>query len=271
MRLRTRFLFLAGLAALSAGAAETPAPVKPIRALLVTGGGGGYHDYARQKKILTQGVSARANVVWTVVHEDGALSHEMSLYDDPAWSRGYDVVVHNECFSEVADPKAVARVLKPHREGLPAVVLHATMHTYMNLPTDEWREFLGVSTRRHGPQQPVAVKVLAPAHPVMRGFPADWTTGKEELYAIDKVMPGVTPLAQAHALDNKRDHAVFWIHEYGKARVFGTTLAHNNATFADPVFLDAVTRGLLWSCGKLDAGGRPLAGYGPKSGAPVTP
>lgn len=251
-------LFAASAFAVQAAPSE---PVKPIRALLVTGGGGGYHDYKAQKKILTEGISARANVVWTVVHEDGSLAHEMRLFSDPNWARDYDVIVHNTCFSEVKDPAAVARVLRPHREGKPAVLLHATMHTYMKLPTDEWREFVGVVSDRHGPQQPVALKNIAPEHPVMRGFPGDWVTGNEELYAIDRVMPGVTPLARAYATDNKRDHAVIWAHTYGNARVFATSLAHNNATFSDTRFLDTMARGLLWSCGKLDASGRPLPGY----------
>jgi hypothetical protein len=30
-----------------------------------------------------------------------------------------------------------------------------------------------------------------------------------------------------------------------------------------PVYLDLVTRGLLWACGKLGEDGKPLAGYGP--------
>jgi type 1 glutamine amidotransferase len=34
--------------------------------------------------------------------------------------------------------------------------------------------------------------------------------------------------------------------------VFATTLGHNNDTVADPRYLDLVTRGLLWSLGKLD-------------------
>lgn len=257
------FLFLAAVPlATLVVRAESAGPTKPIHALLVTGGGGGYHDYSAQKKILTEGVSARANVKWTVVHEDGSLAHEMGLFSNPDWARDYDVVVHNTCFSEVKDPAAVARVLRPHRDGKPAVLLHATMHTYMKLPTDEWREFVGVTSDRHGPQQLVDLKNIAPNHPVMRGFPNAWVTGKEELYAIDRVMPGVTPLARAYATDNKRDHAVIWAHEYGKARVFATSLAHNNETFSDPRFLDTVTRGLLWSCGKLDDAGRPLPGYG---------
>jgi type 1 glutamine amidotransferase len=95
----------------------------------------------------------------------------------------------------------------------------------------------------------------------MKGFPSVWTTGKEELYAIEKVWPGTVPLAQAYALDNKMDHAVIWTHEYGKGRVFGTTLAHNNATMQDPVYMEMLTRGLLWACGKLGDDGKPIPGY----------
>ena len=44
-----------------------------------------------------------------------------------------------------------------------------------------------------------------------------------------------------------------WTNIYkGKTKVFGTTLGHNNDTVADARYLDLVTRGLLWSCDKLD-------------------
>src|SRR4051812_4970467 len=93
---------------------------KPIRALLVTGGC--CHDYEHQKKVLTEGISARANVQWTIVHEgDGSTSHRISIYEKPDWSKGYDVVVHDECFADVKDKDFVENILKPHRAGLPAV------------------------------------------------------------------------------------------------------------------------------------------------------
>ena len=47
---------------------------------------------------------------------------------------------------------------------------------------------------------------------------------------------------------------VAWTNTYnGKTRVFATTLGHNNSTVKDPLYLDLVARGLLWSLGKLDA------------------
>jgi len=48
-----------------------------------------------------------------------------------------------------------------------------------------------------------------------------------------------------------------------KSKVFATTLGHNNATMEAPVYLDLVTRGLLWACDKLNEDGTPKAGYGP--------
>ena len=54
---------------------------------------------------------------------------------------------------------------------------------------------------------------------------------------------------------------------YGKARVFGTTLGHANETMQRDVYLDLVTRGLLWACGKLDEDGKPKAGYGKNAAA----
>jgi type 1 glutamine amidotransferase len=47
---------------------------------------------------------------------------------------------------------------------------------------------------------------------------------------------------------------VVWVNEYQKTRVFSTTIGHNNVTVSDARYLDLVTRGLLWSCGKLDQG-----------------
>ena len=54
---------------------------------------------------------------------------------------------------------------------------------------------------------------------------------------------------------------VIWVNTYGAGKVFGTTLGHGNATMQDPVYLDLVTRGLLWTCDKLDANGQPKPGY----------
>ena len=248
------------LAALPLGAA------KPIRALLVTGGC--CHDYVKQKIILSQGISKRANVVWTIVHEGGkSRNHRFSIYKKKDWIKDFDVVVHNECFGAIGSKEFVEGLAIAHRDsGVPAVVLHCTMHSYRaaDKVTDEWRKLLGVTTVRHQQHVAVEIKNLKPEHPVMKGFGKSWTTPKGELYEIVKVWPKCTPLGQAYGVRTKKNHPCIWVNEYGKARVFGTTIGHHNETMQSEQYIGYVTRGLLWACGKLDKNGQPVKGYGPR-------
>jgi len=120
----------------------------------------------------------------------------------------------------------------------------------------------------HGPQEPIAIAFTEPADPVTKGL-ANWTTIKEELYNNHAVFPTAQPLARG--TQGKQEAVVAWVNHYGpkKTRVFSTTLGHNNETVSDKRYLDLVTRGLLWSCNKLDDAGRPLRGYGrPVTAAP---
>ena len=71
-------------------------------------------------------------------------------------------------------------------------------------------------------------------------------------------------LGQAFGVDTQKDHVCIWTNTYGKGRVFGTTLVHHNHHMEKPEYLDLVTRGLLWSCDKLDAEGKPVPGYASK-------
>jgi hypothetical protein len=165
----------------------------------------------------------------------------------------------------VEDVKFVERIVRGHTEtGVPAVVLHCSMHTYRAAATDEWRKLLGVTSRRHekgGRALEVKPDAKGKEHPIMTGFPASWTTPGDELYVIENLWPNFTPLAQAYGEDTRQNHPVIWTNTYGKARVFGTTLGHNNLTMSAEPWLDCVARGLLWTLGKLNEDGSPAAGF----------
>jgi putative membrane-bound dehydrogenase-like protein len=234
-----------------AAEAQDGKEVKPIKALLITGGC--CHDYGSQKKILPEAISKIANVEWTIVHQGGSSTKSMiPFYEKEDWYKGYDVVVHNECFADAADPAWTARILKAHREGVPAVVIHCAMHCYRD-KTDQWFEFLGVTSRRHGANYPFDVVNLTPDDPVMKDFGEKWSTPKGELYIIEKLWPTATPLAHAMSRDTKKNEVVIWKNLYGdKTRVFGTTIGHHNEEMNDPVFQNYIARGLLWACDKLN-------------------
>jgi putative membrane-bound dehydrogenase-like protein len=228
---------------------EEKQPIKktarPIRALLVTGGC--CHDYPRQKQLLTKGISARADVEWTVVHQGGATTTaEIPLYRDPNWADGFDVVVHNECFADAKDPAWVDRVLAPHRNGTPAVLIHCAMHCYRT-GTDKWFEFCGVQSPGHGPHYAYTVENKKSDHPIMKGFGDTWRVPKGELYHTIKLWPSATVLGEAKRQDNNENQVCVWTNLYGNTRVFGTTIGHYNETMAESTYLDMVTRGLLWA------------------------
>jgi type 1 glutamine amidotransferase len=237
--------------------------VKPIRALLVIGGC--CHDYAKQKDILTRGISARANVQWVIAYDpDTSTKHINPVYEKPDWYKGFDVVVHDECCSDVKDLTIIDRILDPHRAGLPGVVLHCGMHCYRSegYPrSTPWFEFTGLATNSHGPQEPIAITFTDQESPITKGM-KDWETGKEELYnnITGKLLDTAHPLARGkqtikskEGKDTVADNVAVWTNTYkGKTRVFATTLGHNNATVEDGRYLDLVTRGLLWSVDKLD-------------------
>jgi uncharacterized protein len=236
----------------------------PLKVLMVCGGC--CHDYANQKLILSEGLSARANVEFTIVHEDATdkaneRTHKVSIYAKDNWAEGFDVVLHNECFGQVADVAFVERIAKAHYDGVPAVMLHCSAHSYRMALTDEWRKCLGQKSMSHEKNRDLKVVNVAPEHPIMKAFPKEWLDPKDELYKNEILYPSLVPLAKAYGEDTKKDHVLIWTNTYGKAKVFGTTMGHGNHTMSDPVFLDLVARGLLWSCGKLDDSGKPVAGY----------
>jgi type 1 glutamine amidotransferase len=221
----------------------------PLRALLVTGGC--CHDYDLQAKALIDGAKKSAEIAWTVVNEGGkGTQAQIPLYDNPDWAKPYDVVVHNECFANTADPGYIRKITAAHKAGKPAVVIHCAMHSYRAATIDDWREFLGVTSRKHDHQSNYPVKVVAPGHAALRGFPVSWTTPKDELYIIEKLWPNAKALATSVSEKDGKEHPVIWVNDYHGTRVFGTTYGHGNVTWHDPVFIGLVVQGLLWAAGK---------------------
>jgi type 1 glutamine amidotransferase len=252
---------------------------KPIRVLLVCGGC--CHDYAKQKDILAKGLAERANVEVTIAYdankENGGKERLNPIYEKADWAKDFDVIIHDECDASVKDENVIAGVLKPHKDGLPAVVLHCGMHSYRSTDWNKkggvtpWFEFTGLQTIAHGAQLPIAISFTDQESPITKGM-KDWTTIGEELYNNfndGKLFDTAKPLARGKQTSKSRDgkekvddYVVAWTNLYnGKAKVFSTTIGHNNVTVADPRYLDLVTRGLLWTTGHLTDDGKPAPGY----------
>ncbi|MEM9588218.1 MAG: ThuA domain-containing protein, partial [Planctomycetota bacterium] len=168
---------------------------EPIKVLLVTGGC--CHDYDFQTKAMQLGMKSRGLAVdWTVVNDGGnGTQAKIDLYDNPDWAKGYDVVIHNECFANTKDAEYIRRITKAHAEGADAIVIHCAMHTYRAAKIDDWREFLGVTSRKHDHQSRYPVQLVAKEHPIVADVPKDYVSAMDELYIIEKVWPNTEVLA----------------------------------------------------------------------------
>ena len=261
---------------------------KPLRVLLVAGGC--CHDYAGQKDILKVGIESRLNAVVDVEYTaDKSTEATFPRYESADWAKDYDVVLHDECSANVTNKVYVKRILDAHRDGVPAVNLHCTMHSYrwgdfrkpVKIDDDNagWFEMLGLQSTGHGPQIPIEITYTDKEHPITVGL-KDWTTIKEELYNNIQVFDSAHALATGRQMvpprkkkgqpadpDAKPREAkavVAWTNEFGpkKTKIFSTSIGHNSETVADDRYLDLVARGLLWVTNHLDAEGKVKDGYG---------
>jgi uncharacterized protein len=250
---------LGGQQSPAAPAAVDPFAGQPrIRALVVSGGC--CHDYTNQDKLVMEIVRKVLPVDWTVVYQGGtARESKIPLYANPDWIKGFDIVFHNECFGFVDDVEYVRRITAAHRTSrTPAVFTHCSLHSYRNITVDDWRELLGVMSHRHTAAHPIAVKWIG-TDPIVQGLKADWTTPVDELYVIEKTWPHTKVLATAVSPEAGHDvYPVVWTNEYYGARVFGTSLGHQDS-WTDPTFQELIARGFKWALGK-DVAAAPAGG-----------
>ncbi|MCI0535756.1 MAG: ThuA domain-containing protein [Verrucomicrobiales bacterium] len=237
------------LSILCAWAADAPPALK---ALFLDGGG--YHDYQKLTPHLTNRISQRIKATFEVRSGLEALR-------DPKFGERYDVVVYDLCFDEASDD-VLENALQTTRHGKPTVMIHCAVHAFRRSPkVGEWETCCGMRSKVHDPYGPFTVTKVDQTNPITKHFPSDWKTPGDELYQTISIDPRSVQLLKAKSPRDGREHIVSWTYQFGRGRVFATTLGHDFKTAAAPEYLQLLANGLLWACGKLEPDGKPAAGY----------
>jgi uncharacterized protein len=239
-----------------AGATKAAAQQSPgssqLKALFVTGGV--YHDYDKLAPFLTSHLSELIDIKFDVITNLDALSSEH-------FADGYDVIIYDLCLDD-ADPIALDHAIEAGRQGKPAVFIHCAIHSFRNSPkVHAWENYVGLRSKFHDTFGPFVTQKVGPNNPITERFPDDWKTTGDELYQTIELLGGTQPLLTAKSPVDGRVHIVCWFHIYGKGRVFATTLGHDSQTAESPAYLRLLANGLLWTCDKLAADGKPERGY----------
>jgi uncharacterized protein len=229
------------------------AQAKPLKIGYYTGGG--YHDYKGQAKYLPTELEKQINATVEVKWEREALR-------DPELGKGFDVVIYNICWADdKKDEDLVEKVPKVTFEGKPTVFLHCALHCF-RWSENAWTESMGMTSRSHDAFSPLTLEKAEKNHPICKALPDEWKTPGDEPYVTLKMWPNAKSLLTAKSPPSGKVNTVAWVNQYGKGKVFATTLGHDMKTMQLPEFIKLVAAGTLWTVDKLGEDGKPKAGYG---------
>ena len=107
-------------------------------------------------------MSQRVNITWDVIHEGGSgKEHKVSVYSDPNWAKKYDIIFHNECFGGVTDDDFVKGIAAAHHDGVPAVFVHCSLHSYRTLLSERMRGENSLESHREATKRNAALRPFA--------------------------------------------------------------------------------------------------------------
>ena len=230
---------------------EDTSAEKRLKVLLITGGC--CHDYQNQKKLIREGLSKHCdNLDWTVLEYGSQRDLKIDVYKRSDWIKGYDLVIHNECYGGVEDPDFVNGIVHGHTvHKVPAIVIHCSMHSYRNSPAaDQWRALLGVTSTRHErAKRSLRIESTKEGESfgLKRILRNGWDTSNGELYIIERVWPQTVVLADSYSDETGKREPVVWLNEHNGVKVFGISLGHHNETIEAESWQLMVSQGLRWA------------------------
>lgn len=192
----------------------------------------------------------------------------------------YDIVVSNFGFGAAAWPEETRKKFESYmKDGGGLVAVHAANNSWGNWP--EFNRMIGLGgwggrneksgpyvyydadgkvvrddspgkCGTHGPQNEFVVTIRDKEHPVTKGLPDFWMHTKDECYShLRGPAENMTILATAAdtpALKEAgRNEPMLMVIDYGKGRVFHTTLGHDTEAFEGVGFITTFLRGTEWA------------------------
>ncbi len=165
------------------------------------------------------------------------------------------------------DPQQKADFLSfVHDDGKGFVGVHSATITFTSWP--EYGEMIGGYFDEH-PWGTFAAPIIVedPSFPGMQQWPRSFAL-RDEIYQVkdysrDKVHVLMRLDASKLDLNNKKVHrtdgdfAVTWAKNYGKGRVFYSTLGHVTENWDDSRIQKMYTEGIKWALGLIDADATP--------------
>ena len=250
-------LFVAAAPTVVAAQPSPPPDPNKVQVLILTGQN--VHDWRGTTPLLKQGLETTGRFEVRIVEEVRGIG--------PETLAPYDVLVVNYYNRGAQDrwgERANAAVEEFVRNGKGAVIYHLSLGAfdgwgeYEKMSGGNWRPGNGHHSARHD----FAVDIKDADHPITAGLKSPLAVKGDELYAnlrwqAEQSYHVLATAYDDHALYNGRarqpipgpgiHQPILWTTEYGKGRVFVTTLGHGPDEVRGQTFAVTFARGAEWA------------------------
>jgi type 1 glutamine amidotransferase len=260
-----------GILAASLGA--WPAwPQQPKKKLLFIGEVRGYqHDSVSHAMATLEKLGQQTGIWDTYLRTDTQLVTMQKLGNNARNLSYFDAVMfYTTGELDMNDEQKAALLQFVKEDGKGFLGAHSAADTFYNWP--EYGDMLGAYFDRHPWNQVHAViNVEDRAFPATKHFPAQFPVYDEiyqyRNYSRDKVRvlmsldPRSVDLTKKDVHRTDKDFAIAWVRQYGKGRVFYTSLGHREDVWDRPDIQQMWTEAVKWAMGMTqgDATPRPKA------------
>jgi len=220
------------------------AETNQIRVLIVTGQDWPGHLWRQTAPKLRQLLEEDKRITVRIVEDPHML--------DTAVLTNYSVVLLHFQNWQQPGPGAAARenLQRYVKNGGGLVSVHFACGAWQG----EWPEFANIigrvwdpKLRGHDPRGKFIVQIVDAEHPVTRGL-KDFETD-DELYTCLVGEAPIHLLAQAKSAVDQKEHPMVFTRDYGKGRVFLTTLGHDVKAYTNSCVPQLLRQGCAWAAG----------------------
>jgi uncharacterized protein len=234
----------AGVLSVGMWAAETP------RILYLTHSAGFKHDVLPTSEQIMRELGKTSGAFEATVTQDCSLISEASL-------KQYAAVVFFTTGELPLDDAQKKAFIEFVRSGRGFVGIHSATDTFYKWP--EYLDLIGGYFDGHPWHQEVTIRVEDKAHPATAHLPASFTINDEiyqfrdwsrdRVHVLLSLDPASIDLTKKGVKRTDKDFAVSWTREFGKGRMFYTSLGHEAAVWKDPRFQQHLVGGIRWATG----------------------
>jgi type 1 glutamine amidotransferase len=190
----------------------------------------------------------------------------------PEYLKQFDAIIFYTTGELPLKPEQKKAIIDFVKGGKGFVGIHSATD-YCTKP-DYWPEFvdmLGPHFKTHGANDaPLFIKVEDPKFPATKMLPSDWKIA-DEMYQVVEPVPrdkfrilltvdtekSDPENLKKNKMEKGKTYEVSWCRNFGKGRVFYTSLGHREDVWTNKLYQEHVIGGIKWAIGEVRGNARP--------------